>query len=58
MWTRSRPYVVSDNRNKKLSKSQDDRSDEGNCPGLSWVTDDQCLRDALAHFGEGAVHCD
>ncbi|EFH43526.1 predicted protein [Arabidopsis lyrata subsp. lyrata] len=28
------------------------------CPGLSWVTDDQCLRDALAHFGEGAVRCD
>jgi RNA recognition motif-containing protein len=29
MWIGSGPYVVIDNRNKEISKSQDDQSDEG-----------------------------
>jgi hypothetical protein len=33
----SGPYVVIDNRNKEISKSQDDQSDEGNVLVTLWT---------------------
>jgi len=37
MWIGSGPYVVIDNRNKEISKSQDDQSDEGNVLVTLWT---------------------